>query len=282
LEIKLLHNRDIDENRWNKTVLDSVQFNFSGCSWYLDMLDPDWQGIVDSDYTYVFPILSKTNLQNKYKLYFLWSLYSSKEVTQELFKLFAYKMKQITGMFPVNVNNLNYFKSDLFTPDGEGFKIDMLSDNKNAFYYNRKVNTTIKELIDFKYVVFEGVRNTEAVEYFCVFDNFKRSKSKKDFLKRLLSYCEYHRIGNVLTVLNPNNSVVAISVFVRTNSKAWMYLVSFDKGIDKRGCLLLMIDFYIKKFAHLNIPLEICNSKNIEPFLEEMGFMKYIKYCVNN
>ena len=59
LMIRYLHNCEIDKVKWDNCVgadCDSLPY---GTSWYLDIMSPGWDALVDGDYSSVFPIPHK-------------------------------------------------------------------------------------------------------------------------------------------------------------------------------------------------------------------------------
>jgi len=57
MKIKLLHNRDIDLPRWDNIILGASNSRVYAESWYLDIIHPDWMGIIYNDYEYVMPVI---------------------------------------------------------------------------------------------------------------------------------------------------------------------------------------------------------------------------------
>ena len=54
----LKHHR-IDKARWDRCISKAVNSRVYACSWYLDLVCPGWEALVEEDYTSVFPLTSR-------------------------------------------------------------------------------------------------------------------------------------------------------------------------------------------------------------------------------
>src|ERR1700759_1778470 len=65
--ISYLSHSDIDKLRWDACISHAQYSIIYGYSWYLDMVSPGWDALVDDDYQSVFPLTWK----KKFGLYYL-------------------------------------------------------------------------------------------------------------------------------------------------------------------------------------------------------------------
>lgn len=54
--IRLLKRNEIDSWLWDKCVSDSINCRHQALTWHLDIVSPDWQGVVFGDYEAVMPV----------------------------------------------------------------------------------------------------------------------------------------------------------------------------------------------------------------------------------
>lgn len=59
---QLINRYNINENKWNELVSLSRSRHITGLSWYLDIVSPQWYGLVWDDYQIIFPFAKKTKL----------------------------------------------------------------------------------------------------------------------------------------------------------------------------------------------------------------------------
>lgn len=55
--IKFVHNSEIDLAKWDQVVDNSPNARVYANSWFLDILNPDWHGLIYGDYNYVMPVV---------------------------------------------------------------------------------------------------------------------------------------------------------------------------------------------------------------------------------
>lgn len=54
--IRFLSHQQIDRTKWDACVLQSGNGQIYGCSWYLDVVCPAWDGLIQDDYVAVMPL----------------------------------------------------------------------------------------------------------------------------------------------------------------------------------------------------------------------------------
>ena len=54
--IKYLEHEEIDLKKWDATIDASPNGMVYAKSWYLDIVSPGWEGLVNEDYNAVFPL----------------------------------------------------------------------------------------------------------------------------------------------------------------------------------------------------------------------------------
>jgi hypothetical protein len=59
MEVKRLHNDQLDKVKWDETIQNSSFPCIYALSWYLDQVAPNWDALVLGDYQYVFPLTVK-------------------------------------------------------------------------------------------------------------------------------------------------------------------------------------------------------------------------------
>jgi hypothetical protein len=65
--IQYLHHQDIDKSKWDKCLDEAKYSILYGYSWYLDIISPQWDALIEGDYQTVFPLTWK----RKYGVYYL-------------------------------------------------------------------------------------------------------------------------------------------------------------------------------------------------------------------
>ncbi|MCH2232900.1 MAG: hypothetical protein MK078_01520 [Crocinitomicaceae bacterium] len=60
--MKKVEHKDLDKHAWDKCIRKSDNENIFMYSWYLDAVAPGWEGLIQDDYSGVFPLTTKTQL----------------------------------------------------------------------------------------------------------------------------------------------------------------------------------------------------------------------------
>ena len=64
--IRFLHHKEIDKRAWDDCVRQSEEGQIFNLSWYLDVCDRNWCGLVEDDYSAVFPVSYRIKFGIKY------------------------------------------------------------------------------------------------------------------------------------------------------------------------------------------------------------------------
>ena len=56
MKIYYLKNKDIDLDKWNECIKNSFNGIVYAYSWYLDIVNEEWEALVDENYTRVMPL----------------------------------------------------------------------------------------------------------------------------------------------------------------------------------------------------------------------------------
>jgi hypothetical protein len=65
-KIRYLKNRDIDRKAWDECIYGSFNGKIYGLSWYLDIVSPGWDGLIEGNYRSIMPITWKKKYLLKY------------------------------------------------------------------------------------------------------------------------------------------------------------------------------------------------------------------------
>ncbi len=64
--IVYLKNHEIDREQWDNCIRNAATAKPYGYSWYLDIISPGWEALVDDEYDSVFPVPAKTRISIQY------------------------------------------------------------------------------------------------------------------------------------------------------------------------------------------------------------------------
>lgn len=252
--IKRVSRKQLDVAKYDACIENSLQSNVYGFSWYLDVVCDHWDAFVLNDYEAVMPIPWRKKLGIKYVHPPLWLLQLgvfSLDVEDEnefLIELFDdYKFVELRAnsknhfsMFVENkqektmqVLSLQPDYSSIFNGYKKDRKKDLQRAKKNDL--TEKWNDTTENLINlFKENVGKRVRKIKERDY--------------DNLFKLINICIEKRKGEILSIYDKNNQIVASGFFLKHNKRVTILASSTDLKNRKNGANTFLIDRAIYKY----------------------------------
>ncbi len=264
MDLQLLHNKEIDYNKWNRLVERYSEGLPYAYSWYLDAVCSEWYAYIIDDYKEGFPLQINCKWGLTYSLQpfmtqqvgFLGKNNEAfdiilKEIEQQVFyyyyQLFFFN---VTHQVDVEVRN-NYQMSLKDTYDNLKlkFKTNTKRNIKKAETFESKIiisETSGREDLDF-------IFNNSVVDY---------NESQRDKIKKLLCNAEKNKALKIYkSVLN--KEIVSINVYI-VNSKRAVYLLSAQNDLGKQSkASFLLVNRFIQDYSGTPIILDFEGS-NIE------------------
>ncbi|MBP7497860.1 MAG: hypothetical protein KA792_09370 [Bacteroidales bacterium] len=273
--LRFLQNAEIDKNKWNNCIDNSVNSLLYAYSWYLDIIAEGWQAYVEDDYNSVFPIFPK----NKFGITYLsqppfmqqGGLFFTDDKSNNLLPYYIKQLKNDFKFIEINLNKYNVLKPALnnsksYFIKNRNFELD-LKNNYNQLY-NKYCNNTKRNLNRAKS---NNLICRNINEINDIITLFKENKGKEinafqnsqfDILKSLYNECFNKNIASVWTVSDTNNKLLAGAFFIETkNHSIFLFSGQNKEGREKRA-MFFLIDNYIKIHSASNLLLDFEGSNN--------------------
>ena len=113
--IQYLVNNQIDKKKWDSTIAECG--NIYAYSWYLDIVHPGWEALVEDDYQAVMPLTGgkKFSVNYLFQPYFVQQLgvFSKAPMTPEKTKTFLQAIPKKYRFAEIRLNESNTFNDDL-------------------------------------------------------------------------------------------------------------------------------------------------------------------------
>ena len=255
--IRVIDNREIDRQQWDSLITASQCSDVYAYSWFLDIVAPEWKGIVIDDYRILFPLPVKT----KYGFHYLvqpifsqqYGIYSQKEPS-------ASEREEIKTI----ISQYKYIRIILSTSlfGGECVRQNFelaLSKPYEKLYEQFAQNTK------------RNIRSAQIHALAC----FQQAENKVDVWKTYMQKVGdsvYNRkeveqlLGNehseMYVVTNEKSEVNAIAVFFKTNKKLYyLFPVSTEEG-KRSKAMFLLLDFVVQKYAGTDVIIDFEGSEN--------------------
>ena len=253
--ITYVKRKDLDLEKYNTCIEKSNQSKVFAFSWYLDIVAENWSVLVYKDYNAVMPIPWKKKFFIKYVYPPFWLLelgvfsLDDKFDIQLFFKVLFSKFKFVeTRLNSKNKLNISrkYLKDsqmqvlnleDDYNSILSNFRKDRKKDLQRAFKNDltEKWNDNPNYLITlFKNNVGKRTSNIIDKDY--------------DSLQKLISTCIKKRVGEVLSIYDKNNNIVASGFFLKHKKEVTILVSSTDFKNRKNGANTFLIDRAIYKY----------------------------------
>lgn len=250
--IKFLHNSEIDIEKWDVIVLNAVNSRIYAESWYLDIIEPDWKGLIFGNYEYVMPVIAKSKFGICYAFQ---PTYTQQHgifptSTPDITGLFIDKLKELYPYFNISLNAFNVsVKSIVEVQIRKNF---ILSLNYNFSFIQSKFNTHAKRNIRKANKQCEVSNLITMDEYINLKSKFSQkgfTNDKKQKLKLIILKSLQNNKGVIYGAYTKQNELCAAAFFLK-EEKRFTYLnsVSSPQGKSLRA-MYAIIEKFISDYA---------------------------------
>ncbi len=263
-------------------------------SWYLDLVNSRWEGLVENDYERVMPLTpgKKFGIDYLFQPVFTQQLgiFSQSHLTDEVVQNFLDAIPKKYKFVEINLNTHN--KVNEASPDFTPWithEIDLIGSYETIrANYSTNLKRNLKKAQSAKISIVENIKPEDVVKL------FRKNKGKHlnnltdhdyDLLRRMIYVMIYKRIAYVAGAFSEMNELCAGAFFVYSNKKVIFYFSATDDIAKATGAMPLLIDHFIRKHANSHVTLDFEGSKdiNLARFYKSFGAKKitYPHYHIN-
>ncbi len=278
---------NIDKHRWDAALERSQNRLVYAASWYLDIVAPNWEALIDDDYEAIMPLPAKKKYGIPYliqpKFVQQLGIFSHKTIDTNLAKAFvnAIPIKFVWQCFNWNSNNP--------VSDFRGFSVRnnyelSLQNTYESISYNYigNVRRNIKEAL--KANITPKLKNSTD-SYIELFNRYAKISPNKETimqLEQILKASFSKNFGEIVFAYNDKNEIVAGAFFLKCFNRI-IYHNSFvtNEGY-KKSAMYIIINEVIKQNSSTNFLFDFEGSMipGIASFFEGFGSTKneYFEY----
>lgn len=287
MNIQLIHNSQLDLLRWDSIVQNAPNARVYAESWYLDILHPDWHGLICGDYAYVMPLIVK----RKWGINYLFqptyaqqhgifppaTTQLSSEILQFLHKRYRY--------ISLSLNSMNVHA-------GEPFVVQMRMNyllSMNASYeelsknYNQHTRRYLKKAKS-QCTVMKHLASDAFLDLKKVHSHKGMTKENMARLKLIVVKALSLGRGEIYGAYSQHNELIAAAFFLLDQKRiTYLNAVSTEEG-KKTHAMMVVIDRMIADHAGLPyfLDFEGSNIAGVARFFEGFGARaesyQHIKY----
>ena len=286
-EIRFLHNSLIDIPRWDQIIGNSVNSRIYALSWYLNILQPDWHGLIYGDYLYVMPVIFSKRWGISYMFQPVYAQQHGIFPPSDpaIISQFLSFLQQKFRYFNVSLNASNSFSLEGFEiEERKNFVLSLEGNYSNlASQYNSHTKRYLKK---------SKANNGSPVQIgvddflnFKILNSIKPvNKERLKHLRLIISHSLNDQTGEILGIYTQQNALCAAAFFLKDN-KRYTYLnsVSSQDGKQLRA-MYAIVDSFIYNHASQSFILDFegSNIEGIARFFSGFGakpeIYQHIKY----
>lgn len=286
-QLSLIHNDHIDLEKWDRTISQAINGRVYAYSWYLDIVAPDWHGLVYGDYEYLMPVVMSSRLGIRYGFQPTFAQQhgifppATPEITADMLDLVQKELKY----FQIAMNALNLVKDANLDIQKRSNYILSLNDNYSNL--RKKYNSHTRRYVNYAYKHCDVSVLSNVEEYLKFKMKYSHSTFTRDNLSKLrliLNKTISKNRGVILGAYSKRNELIGAAFFLYENKRSiYLNSVSSPEGKDARA-MFAVVDTFIKENAakHIVLDFEGSTIDGIARFFKGFGagpeFYPVIKY----
>lgn len=269
MKIVYLKHHEINKFKWDKCISNAFNGIIYAYSWYLDVVCPEWEALIQGDYYRVMPLTPavKYNISYIYQPMFTQQLgvFSTMKLSPDIINDFLASIPKKYKFIELNLNTFNQTENSEFEiRENNTYQLDLINPyEKITQKYSSNTKRNLKKAKTNKVNIFYTLPPNELVKLYQsnLGERLKEIK-ERDYqnLRKIIDLSIHHRFGQIYTAYTEHNNLCAAALFITSHSKTIYYLaVSTDEGKENRA-MFLLIDRFIQKHAERNLTLDFEGS----------------------
>lgn len=278
--IVYLRNNEIDRTLWDSCISLSQETKPYAYSWYLDIMSPGWEALVDDDYDSVFPVPARKRLGIKYIAtpVFLQQLgaftpdKSPEKSAGEFLDYMPEFYKLIDLCIGQKISRDGYIVTERYNYEINLSKPYEVLWNNYSQACRRNIEKSNKKQVELVYDITPG----ELIDMFIrIKERVIRGIKPRDFqrLRNLMEYCIKNGTGKIAGVRAPGKRILFGQFYIKTPSYINLFFgVNTQQSRDRR-INYFFVDEIIKENAGNEIILDFAGSSlpSVANFMESFG-----------
>ena len=283
MKINYISNQQIDKNKWDRCIIESLSPMVYGMSWYLDVVaNSKWDALILGDYQMVFPIPYRRNifLQNEIIQPIFCQqhgLFSKFEITNDVLLQF---LNNIPNKFKNVILKLNEKNNIISHPKlSVTNQTNILLDLNHSYEYlktkySKNLKRNLKKSNRFDLIFSKDINVETAYNFY-----FEHRGNKLNFSRKVKN-----NLLNLFKTLNNKGFSEIVGVFEGTQLLAVVFFIRFKNRLTyfippsspegkQKSAMHFLIDKIIQEYASQDMILDFegSNVESIARFYKSFG-----------
>ena len=280
--IYYLQHDEIDKEKWDACIRKAFNGNIYALSWYLDVVHPGWEALVEEDYLRVMPLTGN----KKYGVYYLFQpfftqqlgVFSTEILNSAILNEFIAAIPEKFRFVQINLNIHNH-------PHPKGYRLvanrnyllDLIS--RYPALSARYATNTKRNLKKARSANLSLVKGMEPV---LLTDMFRQNKGREvkhwqevhyRRLHQLMFKAMFKGLGLMYGVYTERNELCAGAFFLKDHQHLIFLFSATTPEARKNAAMTFLLDAVIKEFAETALVLDFegSNQQNLARFYRGFG-----------
>jgi len=256
--IQYLEHKKIDFSKWDQCIHRAVNQRVFAFSWYLDIVSPGWDALVENDYETVFPLTQncKFGINYLFQPFFTQQLgiFSDCHLTEILVDRFLQAIPRKFSFIQINLNSLNKVDPSRYSVTSRlNYELDLIHPYAKLIQdYNQNTRRNLKKAIEMNLLVQRKVDPDELIALFT--ENFGKKEGKLKFrnyetLRQLMNYCLKNTFSQITGVYSPADSLCAGIFLLHARDRIIFHFAASNVTARENGAMFLLVDSIIRDNA---------------------------------
>lgn len=285
--IRHLAHKEIEKDKWDACIDNSLNAIIYTYSWYLDIVCPNWEALILDDYIAVMPIAvnKKYGIKYIYPPYFAQQLgvFSKETISQELVENFLTAIPDRYKFIEMTLNTHNTFDTAVYTTK-KNTNLELRLDKPYLAlqkYFSEDTQRNIKKADKHKVILQKEIDPTLIIK------KFRENTGKKitnlttkhyQTLLTLIHACRKKGFAQCWGAFTQDHILCAGVIWLIKDSRSIFLFSATDNEAKKNGAMFFLINTFIKENAELNFILDFegSNIPGLARFYKGFGSTEHI------
>jgi hypothetical protein len=285
--IRYFKHQEIDKERWDACINQSFNARFYVLSWFLDIVSPGWDGLVEDDYVAVFPVPRK----KKYGIPYLIQpahmkfidIYSSRHAMSK--DNWLPKILSLMQRFPyINIFVSETIHHEVNSTDGKrmkGQELDLSAGfDKLKQNFSKNITKNLKQASENEFSFQDQVHVDDFLRLKQNNYAMQSTKNQLILLRKLLNYKDVQCTKEIVGIKNEHGVLInAVALLLHANRIYILTSATTKEARDKKA-RFYMNEKIIEKYANSILTLDFMGSNidGIAYFNKGFGAKDYNYY----
>lgn len=271
----------IDKRRWDDCIAKSFNGSVYAWSWYLDIVHPDWEALIENDYERVMPLTPsrKFLLSYMFQPFFVQQLgvYSQSTLSADEVERFvrAIPAKYKIVRYRLNEFNKVDYELGIYEPH-RNVVLDLIYDYQSLCNnYNNNTKRNLIKANSAGLTIDKDVKAETIIKLFAENRGRDVEHWKEKEYKRLLDLVDtaiYHECCFVCGVNDIEGRTIAGGIFMCSHDRIIFLFSGSDESYKNKHALTFLLDNMIREFSESKYIFDFEGSDNDGLFRFYKGF----------